>query len=58
MVYFCCCLVAHQAPLSMEFSRQECWSGLLFPFPGDLPGPEIEPTSPVSLLHCRWIHYH
>ena len=29
--------VAHQSPLSMEFSRQEYWSGLAFPFPGDLP---------------------
>ena len=29
--------VTHQAPLSMEFSRQECWSGLPFPSPGDLP---------------------
>ena len=37
--------VAHQAPLSMGFSRQECWSGLPFPFPGDLPGPGIEPAS-------------
>ena len=32
--------VAYQAPQSMEFSRQECWSGLLFPSPGDLPGPK------------------
>ena len=40
--------VAHQAPLSMEFSRQEYWSGLPFPIPGDLPDPGIEPTSPVS----------
>ena len=39
--------VAHQAPLSMEFSRQEYWSGLPFPFPGDLPDPEIEPRSPA-----------
>ena len=38
--------VAHQAPLSMGFLRQECWSGLLFPFPGDLPNPLIEPVSP------------
>ena len=30
----------------MEFSRQECWSGLPFPSPGDLPDPEIEPASP------------
>ena len=41
--------VAHQAPLSMEFSRQECWSGLLYPPPGDLPAPGIEPES-LSLL--------
>ena len=40
--------VAHQAPLSMGFSRQEYWSGLLWPPPGDLPDPEIEPASPVS----------
>ena len=31
----------------MEFSRQEYWSGLPFPFPGDLPNPEIEPVSPA-----------
>ena len=40
--------VAHQAPLSMGFSRQEYWSGLPFPSPGDLPNPEIEPGSPAS----------
>ena len=34
--------VACQAPLSMEFSRQEYWNGLPFPFPGDLPDPGIE----------------
>ena len=39
--------VAHQAPLSMGFSRQECWSGLPFPSPGDLPNPGIEPRSPA-----------
>ena len=39
--------VAHQAPLSMEFSRQEYWSGLPFPSPGDLPDPEIKPESPA-----------
>ena len=39
--------VAHQAPLSMEFSRQEYWSGLLCPPPGDLPNPGIEPASPT-----------
>ena len=37
--------VAHQAPLSMGFSRQEYWSGL--PFPGDLPYPRIETGSPA-----------
>ena len=35
--------VAHQAPLSMGFSRQEYWSGLPFPTPRDLPNPGIEP---------------
>ena len=40
--------VAHQAPLSMGFSRQEYWSGLLpVPFPGDLPNPGIESRSPA-----------
>ena len=39
--------VARQAPLSMGFSRQEYWSGLPFPPPGDLPNPGIEPTSPA-----------
>ena len=38
---------AHQAPLSMGFSRQEYWCGLPFPFPGDLPNPGIEPEAPV-----------
>ena len=37
--------VAHQAPLSMGFSRQEYWSGLPSPSPGDLPDPGIEPRS-------------
>ena len=39
--------VAYQAPLSMGFSRQEYWSGLPCPLPGDLPDPGIEPMSPV-----------
>ena len=39
--------VAYQAPPSMGFSRQECWSGLPFPSPGDLPDPGIEPGSPA-----------
>ena len=36
--------VAHQSSLSMGFPRQECWSGLPFPSPGDLPDPGIEPA--------------
>ena len=39
--------VAHQTPLSMGFSRQEYWSGLLFPSPENLPDPGIEPRSPA-----------
>ena len=42
-----CSPLAHQAPLSMEFSRQKYWSGLSFPPPGDLPDPGIEPASPA-----------
>ena len=41
------------SPLSLRFSRQEYWSGLPFPSPGDLPDPGIEP----GLLHCRQILY-
>ena len=53
--------IARQAPLSMESSRQEYWSGQPFPTPVDLPSPGIEPASPVSpalqadslpLSHC------
>ena len=59
-VYVCVCLLSHvrlsaapctvarQAPLSMEFSRQEHWSGLPFPSPEDLPDPGIEPMSLMS----------
>ena len=39
--------VAYQAPPSMDFSRQEYWSGLPFPSPGDLPDPGIKPGSPT-----------
>ena len=39
--------IVHQAPLSMEFSRQEYWSGLPFSSPGDLPDPGIELMSPA-----------
>ena len=61
--------VAHQGPLSMGFSRQEYWSGLPFPSPGDLPHPGIEPRSPAlqanslpselpgkpNLSFCGWL---
>ena len=40
--------VARQAPLSMGFSRQEYWRGLLCPPPRDLPDPEIEPMPPTA----------
>ena len=39
--------IAHQPPLSMEFSRQEYWNGLSFPSPGGLPNPRVEPRSPT-----------
>ena len=39
--------VAYQAPPSIGFSRQACWSGLPFPSPGDLPDPGIKPGSPT-----------
>ena len=42
--------IARQAPLSMGFPRQEYWTGLPFPPPGDLPDPGIEPVS-LCLLH-------
>ena len=45
--------VARQAPLSMEFSRQECWSGLPFPSPGYLPTQGLK----LGLLNCRQILY-
>ena len=41
--------VAHQTPLSMEFSRQEYWSGSPFPSPGNLPDPGIKPISTEAL---------
>ena len=37
--------ITHQVPMPMEFSRQEYWSGLSFPSPGDLPNPGIKPRS-------------
>ena len=48
---------ARQAPLSMEFSTQNYWSGLPFPTPGDLPDPGTKLTSPVSWIG-RWTLYH
>ena len=45
--------VAFQAPLSMGLPRQEYWSGLSFPSPGDFPEPGIKPY----LLYCRWVVY-
>ena len=54
----CYGLEPHQAPLSRGFPRQEYWSGLTFPSPGDLPDPGIEPVSPalqvISLLQSHW----
>ena len=57
--YFSCvwlfatpCTVAYQAPVFMGFSRQEYWSGLPSPSPGDLPNPGIEPCI------GRWVLYH
>ena len=66
--------VACQAPLSVEFSRQGCWIGLLFPSPGDLPNPGTEHRSPtlqakslpsepsgnmyVCMCVCIYIHLH
>ena len=49
--------VAHQGSLSMDFSREEYWSGLPFPTPGDLPDQGIEPVFPVSCIG-RCILYH
>ena len=45
--------VAHQVSLPMELSRQEYWSGLLFPSPGDLPDSGIKPEHPFWLLHWQ-----
>ena len=46
-----CSKGAHQAPLSMEFSRQEFWSDQPFPSPGELPDPRIKPRSPALQAH-------
>ena len=46
--------MARQAPRAAGFPRQEYWSGLSFPSPGDLPHPGIEPTSPVLQADSLW----
>ena len=48
---------AYQVPPSMGFSRQECWSGLPFPSPGDLPNPGIEPASPALQADVLDVQY-
>ena len=48
--------VAHQAALSMEFSRQEYWSELPFPSPEDLPNPGVEPRSPTLQILYHLSH--
>ena len=50
--------VAHQAPLSMKFSRQEYWSGLPFPTQGDLPDPGIKPAYLQSPALAGGFFYH
>ena len=51
--------VIHQAPLSMEFSKQEYWSGLPWLPPGDVPNPGIKPTPPgAPALAGRFFLYH
>ena len=47
-------MIALQVPLSVGFSRQEFWSGLPFPSPGDLPNPGIEPGSPALQSDSLW----
>ena len=50
-------IVAHQALLPMGFPRQEYWSGLPFPTPGNLPGPGIKPFRLLHLWHCKRVLY-
>ena len=47
-------IVAHQTPLSMGFPKQEYWSGLPFPSPGDLPDPGIKLESPALQADSLW----
>ena len=50
--------VAHQSSLSMGFPRQEYWSGVQFPSPGDLPNPGIKPMSPILARGFFTLSYH
>ena len=50
--------VAHQAPLPMGFPRQEHWSGLPFPSPGDFPNPGIKPVSPALQVDSLPLSHH
>ena len=50
--------IARQVPLYMGFTKQEYWSGLPFPLPGDISDPGIEPTPPASSCIGKWILYH
>ena len=60
------CTIAYQAPLPMKFSRQEYWSGMPFPTPGDFPNPVIDPGSLGSpavsrgcfITHATWKAYY
>ena len=49
--------IAHQAPLSLGFARQEYWGGLSCPPPGDLPDPGMEPTSPALQVDSLSLSY-
>ena len=53
----CSVVSDHQAPLSMGFSRQDYWSGLPFPPPGDLPHRGIKPAFPVSPASWRFLYH-
>ena len=50
-------IVAYQAPLPMEFSRQEYWSGLPWPPPGDFPNPGLEPMSCISCIGRQALYH-
>ena len=52
------CTIAHQASLSMGFPKQEYWSELSFPSPGDLPGPGNETSSPVATALADGFFHH